>query len=320
MCLAERRTLPAGLFGQERSIMATSAPATTKTAGAPKTMTAPRKRAAAPARGGLPLQFRYYAVMKPQRVYALVVEMPKKKGGEIKGGGPVVLRPIIPGALVGPPEQRFDTSEAGNQITFHVTPLARGRLPRARVEVFAAGQAPQEILLPMKAKTQRLTWLLLILAVLVPWFLIKITLGDWKPEATDSSGKPRDPALVLGDRVWATLHNDITRIPLFNAPTGKGEDWTKDAGGKDLGQEAMAEKDRKEFTIAGRIADGFEVVYKGLEEGVRANRWAVAAGVILALLAFVSWSFHRPRSARVRQRLELASAETAGEPPVLQPL
>src|SRR5260370_22714964 len=118
--------------------MATSAPTTTKSAAAPKTMTAPRKRtAAAPARGGLPLQFRYYAIMKPQRVYALVVEMPKKKGGEVKGGGPVVVRPIIPGALVVPPEQRFDTSEAGNQIPFPVTPLARRRLPRARVEVFA---------------------------------------------------------------------------------------------------------------------------------------------------------------------------------------
>jgi hypothetical protein len=319
MSPAERRTPAAGLFGQERSIMATSAPPTTKTAAAPKTMAVPRKRAAAPGRGGLPLQFRYFAIMKPQRVYALVAEMPKKKGGEIKGGGPVVLRPIIPGAVVVPAEQRFDTSEAGNQITFHVTPLARGLLPRARVEVFAPGREPQEILLPMKVKTQRLSWSLLLLAVVVPWLMTKITTGDWRPQGTTSKGST-DQALVLGERVWLALHNDVTRISLFNVPVGKDDSWTKDAAGKDLGQAATAEKDRKEFTLAGRIADATEVIYKGLEDGVRKDRWAVAAGVILALLAFVSWSLHRARRVRVRQRLELAPAEAAGEPPVLQPL
>lgn len=300
--------------------MATSAPPTTKSPAAPKTMAAPRKRSTAPARSGPPLQFRYSTVMKPQRVYALVVEVPQKKRGEVKGGGPVVVRPIIPGALVVPAEQRFDTSEAGNQITFHVTPLARGRLPRARVEVFAPGQPPQQIALPMSARTQRLSWALLILAFVVPWLLFKITTGDWKPEAYDAQGKPRDQAVVLGDRTWEALHDKLARIKLVNAPLGKDDSWTKDARGEDLDKEALSSKDRKEFTIAGRIADGVEVVYKGLEEGVRGKRWALATGVILALLAFVSWSFHRSRRSRVRKRLELAPAESASEPPVLQPL
>ena len=289
--------------------MATSAPATTRTPAAPKTMAAPRKRAAAPTRGGPPLQFRYYTIMKPQRVYALVVEVPKRKGGEVRGGGPVVVRPIVPGAVVVPAEQRFDTSEAGNQITFHVTPLARGRLPHARVEVFTPGQPPQEILLPMSARTQRLSWFLLLLAIVVPWFMLKITTGDWKPPTTHVKGRLVDPAVTLRGQVWTSLHSDVVPIPLFNKPAGR-----------DLTKDELEEKQCDNFTLAGSIADFIGVGYKGLEEGVRANRWALAAGVILALLAFVSWSFHRARRVRVRKRLELAPAEPAGEPPVLQPL
>src|SRR5260370_7151799 len=92
----------------------------------------------------------------PQRVYALVVEVPRSRD-EADGGSVVVVRPVIAGALVVPPEQRLDTSAAGNQVTFHVTPLARGRLPNAPVEVQAAGQPPQHDFIPTKPKTHHLT-------------------------------------------------------------------------------------------------------------------------------------------------------------------
>src|SRR5262245_22941227 len=109
--------------------------------------------------------------MKPQRVYPLVVSLPEKLNGDVERGGIVVMRPIIPGAQVVPAEQRF-AAEPGNQITFQVTPLARGKLSRARLEVFAPGQPPETIPLPMKAKTHRLALILLLLAWLIPTLLI----------------------------------------------------------------------------------------------------------------------------------------------------
>src|SRR5438132_1486162 len=156
--------------------MATTTPAPNKPA-ATRKAAAPRKKAAEP-KGGKPLQIRYYALMKPQRVYALVVEVPRSRD-EGNGASVVVVRPVIAGALVVPPEQRLDTSAAGNQVTFHVTPLARGRLPNARVEVHVPGQPPQDVFLPMKAKTQRLAWLLLVLALGLTWLIWRAVKDDW---------------------------------------------------------------------------------------------------------------------------------------------
>src|SRR5687767_2889467 len=88
------------------------------------------------------LRMRFYKRMKPHRVYPLVVEVPggtrrrRDEDEESERGSVVVLRPVIAGAQVQPAEQRFEV-KPGNQVVFHVTPLARGRLPRARLEVFA---------------------------------------------------------------------------------------------------------------------------------------------------------------------------------------
>jgi hypothetical protein len=78
-------------------------------------------------RGGLKLEVRYHKTVKPNRVNALVVGVPRarKKGEEAASGGMmVVVRPVIPGALVTPAEQRLEL-EPGNQAIFHVTALAR---------------------------------------------------------------------------------------------------------------------------------------------------------------------------------------------------
>src|SRR5262249_61228788 len=75
---------------------------------------------------GPQLQIRYPRVMKPNRIATLVVEVPKVKGrdrDEGESSGLVVVRPVIPGALVTPPEQRFEVAP-GNQILFHLTALA----------------------------------------------------------------------------------------------------------------------------------------------------------------------------------------------------
>src|SRR5262249_2550719 len=109
----------------------------------------------APARSeptGPKLLIRYYKRMKPARADPLTVTGPapgKRAEDAGFGKGPVVVvRPVIAGAQVTPTEQRLEINP-GNQISFIVTPLARGKLPRARLEVFAPGQAPEAIPTPM---------------------------------------------------------------------------------------------------------------------------------------------------------------------------
>jgi hypothetical protein len=120
------------------------------------------------------LRVSYYATMKPQRIYPLVVEVaaansPGAANGV--GGTTVVLRPTVPGAIVAPAELPLDVSRPGSRASFHVTPVARGTLPEACVRVFYEGRQVQELRTRMKSKTQRLTWLLLIGAIALPWFL-----------------------------------------------------------------------------------------------------------------------------------------------------
>jgi hypothetical protein len=119
-------------------------------------------------------QVRYYRRMRPQRVYPLVVEAVGQSGGRA-GASTVLVRPVIPGALVTPPEAELDVSQARPQAVFHVAPLARGKLPQARVEIRSHGQLVQAINLPVTAATQCLTWWLAVLTILIPAFLITAT-------------------------------------------------------------------------------------------------------------------------------------------------
>src|SRR5262249_27724795 len=112
--------------------------------------------------------------MNLQRVYPLVVEVPRPwgKAAPTTSVDPVIVRPVIPGALVAPAEQRLDASKPGSQVTFQVTPLARGKLPGARLELQQPGHAVQTLPLGMKAVTRRMTWVLLALTFLLPLGLL----------------------------------------------------------------------------------------------------------------------------------------------------
>lgn len=107
---------------------------------------------------------RYYRRMKPQRIYAFVVEVKNAPAA-------FVARPVLPGAIVTPTEGTLDAG----RVTFHVTPLARGRLAGARVEFWHGGRVVQSVALPARVVTQRLTWLLAFLALFVPAFLLYVT-------------------------------------------------------------------------------------------------------------------------------------------------
>lgn len=125
--------------------------------------------------GRYQIRVRYYRRMKFQRVYALVAEATPADGKTSAAGAPLVVRPIIPGAMVSPLEHTVAAKSANSKATFYVTPLALGQLKNARLEVGHQGALLQEIPLPTKVVRQRATWFLALLTVLVPALLIYFT-------------------------------------------------------------------------------------------------------------------------------------------------
>jgi hypothetical protein len=114
------------------------------------------------------LRLRYYNRMKLQRVFPLIVEVPFGVNTKGPTGVTVELRPVVAGAVVTPASQRLDVTRPGAQAIFQVAPLARGRLPAAHVDVIHEGRTIQELRMGMKAGTQRMTWLLLLLTLVLP--------------------------------------------------------------------------------------------------------------------------------------------------------
>lgn len=163
------------------------------------------------------LKVRFYCSMRPQRVYPLIVQVQAPQGSQAAASAPVVLRPVIPGAMVTPSEQKVDVSVPGTSATFHVTPLACGRLPDARVEIHHQGQTPEQVRLRMKAKTQRRTWILLALTVLLPFLLFAISSNQFWKLRDPLPGKPPelmpDPGDVLEHRVNYWVKQGVPEIP-----------------------------------------------------------------------------------------------------------
>jgi hypothetical protein len=249
-----------------------------KSAPAAKKSSASSGKAAGPK-----LRIRYARVMKPQRVYGLIVEVPgskkKKTDDDAARGGIVVVRPIIPGAQVVPAEHRLEVAP-GNQVSFHVTPLAKGKLPRARLEVHAAGQAPETVPLTMKARTNRLALVLLVLAYLVPVFMNSLTKGSLKPPAGNLDGHFKDPMM-----------KGLPPVPLFNEKADfLPEGWEK-------------------FTIAGSIGDGLVVGYTTLSELMEKRPWLPnVVGFGFVLLAFLAWFFGPTKRKTLNHTLKLKVA------------
>src|SRR5262245_2260484 len=143
------------------------------------------------ATGAPQVQVRYYHRMRPNRVYPVVVSW---KGGA-RAAAPVTVRLVMAGAQVVPAEQTLEPGGDG-RVTFHVTPIARGWLRGERLEVLQDGRKVQEIRLPCKATTQRLTWLLLLLTIFTVWWVV--------PLFTDEAREPRTPTerqIIEGDPV-----------------------------------------------------------------------------------------------------------------------
>jgi hypothetical protein len=271
--------------------------------------TAEAKRDAGKGRGHeFQLSVRYYATMKPQRVYPLVVEVPRGRNAvpaDAPTGLTVTLRPVIPGAVVVPAELPLEVSRPGAQATFHVTPVAKGRLPDARVVVLYDGRPVQELRTRMAARTQRLTWALLLLTVLLPPLLVHWTstaplrglIADERPvvaknddpaqknDAKAGAGERRTesylregmPGEVLDVRVRSGLTNNVPEFP-----------------GRD--------------TAARWLGAGLGAGYGFLCAGAPDVRPAFWLGVALFILTFASWVRHRPTRVRRRGSVLLSGA------------
>jgi hypothetical protein len=126
--------------------------------------------------GSASLNVRYYRAMKPNRVYPLVVELPRAAAKTAAGASaPLVVKPVVAGAVVTPSEQAIELNPSGSEVTFHVAPVAKGTLKDARVEVSQQGRPVDTVPLKMKARTQRMTWILLLLTILLPGILAYYT-------------------------------------------------------------------------------------------------------------------------------------------------
>jgi len=137
------------------------------------------KKAYDPASRSLPPLFAsFYQRMKRQRVYPLVVRWGKGKGSESTDTPALQIRPIIPGALVVPAELPLEPGLDAT-ATFHVTPVALGRLSSARVEVLHQGRNVDALPLKMRVVRWSIARVLFLLAFLVPLLLI-FTTGDHK--------------------------------------------------------------------------------------------------------------------------------------------
>jgi hypothetical protein len=127
--------------------------------------------------------------MRPNRVYPVVVSW---RGGA-RAAAPVTVRLLMAGAQVVPAEQILEPGGDG-RVTFYVTPIARGWMRGERLEVLQDGRKVQEIRLPCKATTQRLTWLLLLLTIITAWWVVPL-LTDEAEELI----KPSEQDVIMGN-------------------------------------------------------------------------------------------------------------------------
>lgn len=126
----------------------------------------------------------YYTVMKPQRTYPLSVTVPPGTplAPDLPTSEPVMVRPIIPGALVVPSQQALDLACPGARVQFQVTPVARGRLSGSHIEILRDGHVVQELPLGMRARTQGPTLFLFLLTLILPPLVMHYTGNSGVPE------------------------------------------------------------------------------------------------------------------------------------------
>jgi len=113
---------------------------------------------------------KYYKRMRLGGAYRLSVALRRvdeSKPAARLATSPVRVRPVIAGAVVTPGERDVEPGRS-TPAEFGVTPLARGKLRGASVQLYQDGRLLQEVPLAMKGTRQTWTWVLLGLTIAVP--------------------------------------------------------------------------------------------------------------------------------------------------------
>ncbi|MFN3198134.1 MAG: hypothetical protein ACE366_06920 [Bradymonadia bacterium] len=125
---------------------------------------------------------RYFARMNPQKLYPVMVaftrEQLAKAAGvaqvegaqlELDARDPVItVVPVFPGCLCTPQQLQVDLTPETVEVRFWLTPLVRGRLGDARVEIHQHGRCLDRIPTPAKVADQALTRMVAVGSALAP--------------------------------------------------------------------------------------------------------------------------------------------------------
>lgn len=263
---------------------------------------------AVPRSGSLPcnLVARFSRQMKPQRVYPLVVKLRRNKKPEEGPLGTLHLRPVIPGAIVTPTDYTLDLDHPETKPPFYITPLARGWLRNARLEIFQQGRLIGTIALPMKAVRQTLTWFLLFLTIAIPYSTY------WLGRNTNfSRTAARVEATTLKDDE-APNQAEVPRPELGNE---KGEKTEKNEEGRSektpgtfpklpIAEGAVEHAMLRvlpDAPLSQKTAAAMQDVYEAVHVGPDYNLSFYLAAFLLGLTC-ISWAMHTTWSCRRRAR------------------
>jgi hypothetical protein len=234
-----------------------------------------------------PLRVRYYRRMHLQRVYGVTVSWHHRDARRPAASGhSVLLRLLMAGAQVVPSEQPLDPANVDAHGTFYVTPLARGWLRGERLEVLVDGRKVQEIPLATNVTSQRMTWVLLMLTVLVPWFLL-----SYCKYAPLSPGKKEEAEIRKAGDAKEKLTRHIT-------PGQVLEHRLKENFPPVLDVVSEKVPDAEDYlSRAPRfIADIYDTIWTETE--LKKHPVAYYAAAVLLLLTLLSWFMHREKRKR----------------------
>jgi hypothetical protein len=201
---------------------------------------------------------RYYCRMRVGRVYPLVLglrSLRTRRPPAAVPSGVVRVRVQFPGAIVSPADGEVVVGQADSVARFYVTPLARGSLPDARVELYQREHPIQQIGLHARAVSQILTWVLLVLAVIAPLAAQYLT-----SRVNLSRGAPPVPGRKEAPLEWVI-------------------------------KSSLPEVIKNRSEVASEVQDAYDIFQKM----ARADPWAVYVFCVFLGLAAVSWVTHSAR-------------------------
>jgi hypothetical protein len=228
----------------------------------------------------------FYRQMKPQRLYPVIVRLRENKKRSQSLVEPIHLRPVIPGAIVTPADYTLDSNHPQTNPQFFVTPLARGRLENARMEVYHGGRLVGTITFPMKAVTQCLTWVLLCLAFVIPYGAYWITTHTNLTRAGTKLERNSNKENLEANGTKETPEKKATNAgaPVANFTPSK---LAKADGGVEHALSRILPDSPLSQRVAASAQDAYEIVHSGSDYNL-----SFCLAALLLGATCISWAMH----------------------------